>query len=165
MEFVAAHGVKHVFMLTGGGCMHLTDSLGRNPRLEYVCCLHEQACAFAAEAYAEYTNGLGVALVTTGPGGTNAVTGVAAAWIESASCLFISGQAKRADLIGSSGVRSMGQQEVDIVSVVKPITKYAKTVLDPLTDPLRAGKGGIPGDPRPPRAGVDRYSAGRAGQR
>ena len=131
MEFVAAQGVRHIFMLTGGGCMHLTDSLGRNPDIDFVCCLHEQACAFAAEAYAEYTNQLGVALVTTGPGGTNAVTGVADAWLESASCLFISGQAKRADLIGSSGVRSMGPQEVDIVSIVRPIVKYAKTILDP----------------------------------
>jgi acetolactate synthase I/II/III large subunit len=133
IEFVAKAGGRHIFMLTGGGCMHLTDSVGRNPDLEYICCLHEQACAFAAEAYAEYTANLGVALVTSGPGGTNAVTGVAAAWLESASCLFLSGQAKRADLIGSTGVRSMGQQEVDIVSVVKPITKYAKTVLDPST--------------------------------
>lgn len=132
-EFVANAGVQHIFMLTGGGCMHLTDSVGRNPRIEYVCCLHEQACAFAAEAYAEYTNGLGVALVTTGPGGTNTMTGLAAAWLESASCLFISGQAKRADLIGSSGVRSMGQQEVDIVSIVRPITKYAKTIQEPET--------------------------------
>ena len=133
IDVVAKAGVRHIFMLTGGGCMHLTDSVGRNPDIEYVCCLHEQACAFAAEAYAEYTNGLGVALVTTGPGGTNTVTGVAAAWLESASCLFISGQAKRADLIGSSGVRSMGQQEVDIVSIVRPITKYAKTILEPET--------------------------------
>jgi len=133
IEFVAKTGARHVFMLTGGGCMHLTDSLGRNPNLEYVCCLHEQACAFAAEHYAEYSANLGVALVTTGPGGTNTVTGVAAAWLESASCLFLSGQAKRADLIGATGVRSMGQQEVDIVSVVKPITKHAKTILDPST--------------------------------
>ena len=131
IEFVAGTGVKHIFMLAGGGSMHLVDSLGRHPGLEYVCCLHEQACAFAAEHYAEYTGGLGVALVTTGPGGTNAVTGVAAAWLESASCLFLSGQAKRADLIGSTGVRSMGQQEIDIVAVVKPITKFAVTVLDP----------------------------------
>ena len=132
-KFVAGTGVKHVFLLTGGGCMHLTDSFGHQPNFEYVCCLHEQACAFAAEAYAEYTNNLGVALVTSGPGGTNTITGVAAAWIESASCLFLSGQAKRADLIGSSGVRSMGQQEVDIVSVVRPITKYATRILDPQT--------------------------------
>lgn len=133
IEFVARTGVRQIFMLTGGGCMHLVDSVGKHPELDYVCCLHEQACAFAAEHYAEYSNHLGVALVTTGPGGTNAITGVAAAWIESASCLFLSGQAKRADLIGDTGVRSMGQQEVDIVSVVKPITKYAVTVLDPST--------------------------------
>src|ERR1700719_3564736 len=116
-------------MLTGGACMHLVDSVGRNPELEYVCCLHEQACSFAAEHYAEFTNGLGGALVTARPGGTNTVTGGAAAGLESASCLFLSGQAKRADLIGDTGVRSMGQQEVDIVSVVRPITKYAVTVL------------------------------------
>ena len=126
--------------------------------------LHEQACAFAAEAYAEVTNGLGVMLVTTGPGGTNAITGVAAAWLESASVLFISGQAKRADLIGATGVRSMGQQEVDIVSVVTPITKYAVTVLDPAIDPLPPREGRLARDARTPRAGLDRYPARRAGR-
>jgi len=131
MEFVAGTGVKHIFMLTGGGCMHLVDSVGRTPALEYICPLHEQACAFAAEAYAEMTNGLGVVLVTTGPGGTNTITGLAAAWLESASVLVISGQAKRADLIAGTGVRSMGQQEVAIIPVVSPITKYAVTVLEP----------------------------------
>jgi acetolactate synthase-1/2/3 large subunit len=130
-DFVADLGVKHVFLLPGGGAMHLVDSVGRNPRLEYVCCLHEQACAFAAEAYADYSGQIGVALVTTGPGGTNAITGLAAAWLDSVSCLFISGQAKRADLIGNRGVRSMGPQELDIVSIVRPITKYAVTVMDP----------------------------------
>jgi acetolactate synthase-1/2/3 large subunit len=132
-EYLADLGVKHVFMLPGGACMHLVDSLGSNPRIEHIVCLHEQACAFAAEGYAEYKNDLGVALVTAGPGGTNAVTGVAAAWVESAPCLVLSGQAKRADLIGERGVRSMGQQELDIVSIVRPITKYAVTVLDPAT--------------------------------
>jgi acetolactate synthase I/II/III large subunit len=131
IEFVARTGAQHIFMLAGGGSMHLVDSVGCAPNLEFVCCLHEQTCALAAEAYAEYTNHLGVALVTTGPGGTNAVTGVAAAWIEGASCLFLSGQAKRADLIGRRGVRSLGPQEVDIVSIVRPITKYARTILDP----------------------------------
>jgi acetolactate synthase-1/2/3 large subunit len=131
IEFVAAAGVKHIFMLAGGGCIHLADSVGRNQDIEYVCCLHEQGCGFAAEAYAEYTNHLGVCLVTTGPGGTNAITPLAAAWVEGASCLFISGQAKRADLIGERGVRTMGPQEIDIVSVVRPIAKYAKTILDP----------------------------------
>lgn len=133
MQFIAAQGVKHVFMLSGGGAMHLDDSLGQCPDLAYVCCLHEQACAIAAEAYAKQTGNLGVALVTTGPGGTNAVTGVAGAWLDSTPMLVVSGQVKRADLKGHSGVRQMGVQEVDIVSIVKPITKAAVTITDPET--------------------------------
>lgn len=130
---VAAAGVKHVFMVPGGGAMHLNLALGRCPGLTVVSNLHEQACAIAAENYGKATNDLGVALVTAGPGGTNAVTGVAGAWLDSTPCLFISGQAKRADLAGSLGVRNFGVQEVDIVSIVGPITKYAVTVLDPGT--------------------------------
>src|SRR5512135_1794035 len=125
---VAEMGVKHVFMLPGGGAMHLNDSLGQNPHIEFVCNLHEQAAAIAAEAYARVTNNLGVALVTTGPGGTNALTGVLGAWLDSTPCLFISGQVKRADLKQELGVRQLGVQEADIVSLVKPITKYAATV-------------------------------------
>lgn len=128
---VASLGVRHVFMLPGGGCMHLVDSLGRSPDIEYVVNLHEQACAVAADAYGQYTNHLGVALVTTGPGGTNAVTGVAAAWLDSTPCLFISGQVKRDDLKGDSGLRQFGFQELDIVEMVRGITKYAVTVMDP----------------------------------
>lgn len=131
ISFVAKQGIQHVFILPGGASMHLVDSVGKNTDIEYVACLHEQTCGFAAEAYAEFTNNLGVAMVTAGPGGTNAITGVAAAWIESASCLFISGQAKRADMISTRGVRSMGHQELEIVSVVKPITKYAVTIVEP----------------------------------
>lgn len=132
-QFLADTGVRHVFMLPGGGVMHLNDSLGRCAGIRYVGCLHEQACAVAAEAYARVADDLGVALVTTGPGGTNAITGVAAAWQDSTPCLFISGQVKRSDLAGDSGVRQMGVQEIDIVSLVKPITKYAVTVMDPAT--------------------------------
>lgn len=131
-NFVSDLGVKHVFLLPGGGCMHLVDSLGRATGLEYVCNLHEQAASIAAEAYGQFTNNFGVALVTTGPGGTNAITGVTGAWIDSTPCLIISGQVKRADLCTTRGVRQMGAQEVDIVSIVKPITKYAVTVNDPL---------------------------------
>jgi acetolactate synthase-1/2/3 large subunit len=118
-------------MLTGGGCMHLVDSFGRQEGIDYVCCLHEQAVSFATQAYAEYTSALSVALVTTGPGGTNAVTGLAAAWLDSSACLFLSGQVKRADLLTGRGVRSMGPQEVDIIAVVSPLTKYAKTLIEP----------------------------------
>ncbi len=131
-RFITEHtGVQHVFMLPGGGCMHLVDSLGRQSGLEFVCNLHEQACAIAAEAYAQYNNELGVALVTAGPGSTNAITGVAGAWIDSTPLLVLSGQAKREDRMVGLGVRQMGIQEVDIASIVTPITKYAKCVMNP----------------------------------
>ncbi|MDA8078183.1 MAG: thiamine pyrophosphate-binding protein [Nitrospiraceae bacterium] len=130
-DFVAGQGVKHVFMLPGGGAMHLVDSLGRNRKLTYICNLHEQACAVAADACSQYTNNLGVALVTTGPGGTNTITGVAASWLDSIPVLFISGQVKRTDMIGGRGVRQMGFQEIDIVSLVRSVTKYAVTVTNP----------------------------------
>jgi acetolactate synthase-1/2/3 large subunit len=133
MAFVANQGVKHVFFLPGGGAMHLNDSMGRCPDLEHVSMLHEQAAAVAAEAYARVTNNLGVAMVTSGPGGTNAVTGVAAAWLDSTPCLFLSGQVKRPDLQHSPQLRQLGVQEIDIVSIVKPITKYAVTILDPFS--------------------------------
>lgn len=130
-QFLAHRNLKHVFMLTGGGCMHLVDSFGRQQGMEYVCCLHEQAVSYATQAYAEYTSELSAALVTTGPGGTNAVSGLAAAWLDSTACLFLSGQVKRADLLIGRGVRSMGPQEVDIIAVVSPLTKYAKTLMEP----------------------------------
>ncbi len=129
-EYVEKLGVKDVFMLSGGGCMHLVNSLGKNKYINYRCCLFEQAVSLAADAYAQYTNNIGVGLVTTGPGGTNAITGVAAAWTDSIPLLMISGQVKTADLSRGT-VRTKGFQELDIVSIVKPITKYAVTVEDP----------------------------------
>jgi acetolactate synthase-1/2/3 large subunit len=131
ISYVASLGVRHVFMLPGGGCMHLVDSLGRSPDIGYVVNLHEQACAVAADAYGQYTNHLGVALVTTGPGGTNALTGVAAAWLDSTPTLFLSGQVKRDDLKAGTGVRQLGFQELDIVEMVRGITKYAVLVKEP----------------------------------
>ena len=130
-RYLAGIGVKHVFMVTGGGAMHLDDSLGQCKQIEYICTLHEQAAAMAAESYAKVTNDLGVCLVTAGPGGTNAITGVAGAWLDSTPMLVLSGQAKRADLKGDTGVRQMGVQEVDIVSMVASTTKYAVTVMEP----------------------------------
>ena len=130
-KFVAALGVQKVFLLPGGGCMHLVDSLGYNKNLEPVCCLHEQAAVIGADAYSQYTNNIGVALVTTGPGSTNAITGVAGSWIDSVPLLVLSGQVKRKDLMTGKGVRQMGIQEADIVSMVKSITKYAVTVMEP----------------------------------
>lgn len=129
-HFIAELGVRHVFTLVGGGAMHLNDSLGKCKKLSYICNLHEQACAISAEAYARIAN-LGVALVTSGPGGTNTLTGVVGAWQDSIACLFISGQVKRSDLMKDKGVRQMGVQEVDIVTLVRSVTKYAVTVMNP----------------------------------
>ncbi len=130
-SYLEGISVKHVFMLAGGGAMHLVDSLGRS-NIKYICNLHEQAATIAAAAYAQYNNDIGVALVTTGPGGTNALTGVAAAWLDSVPLLVISGQVKRADM-KVPGLRQRGFQELNIVDIVKPITKYAVTVTDPDT--------------------------------
>ena len=129
-QFIKDKGIEHVFMLPGGGAMHLVDSLG-NSGIDYVCCLHEQAAAIAPEAYGQHTNNIGVVLTTSGPGATNAITGVTAGWIDSTPMFLISGQAKRADLIGDTGVRQIGSQEVQIIDIVKPITKYAVQVMDP----------------------------------
>lgn len=124
-------GVGHMFMLPGGGAMHLNDSLGRSKRIQYITCLHEQACAIAAEAYARVNNKIGLLMVTTGPGGTNALTGVAGAYLESTPMLVISGQVKRLDMINGQGIRQQGMQELDIISMVKPITKYAVLAEEP----------------------------------
>ena len=132
-EAIADAGVKHVFFLPGGGAMHLVDSLGSCSRLQPIVMLHEQAATIAAEAYSRVTGNLGAALVTTGPGGTNALTGVAGAWIESTPMVVISGQVKRADLMGDKDLRQLGVQEVDIVSMARPVTKSARLVTDPLT--------------------------------
>ncbi len=136
IQFVADLGVKHVFLVTGGGAMHLNESLSRCSCIQPVCNSHEQASAICAENYGKATNRLGVALVTTGPGGTNTITGVAGAWLDSTPTLFISGQVKRPDRMFDAegkplGMRQLGVQEVDIVSIVKPLTKYAVTVVDP----------------------------------
>jgi acetolactate synthase-1/2/3 large subunit len=138
IQFIADQGVKHVFLVTGGGAMHLNESLSRCTQIEPVCNSHEQASAIGAENYGKATNNLGVALVTSGPGGTNTITGVAGAWIDSTPCLFISGQVKRPDRMFDAegnprGMRQLGVQEVDIVSIVRSITKYAVTILDPLS--------------------------------
>jgi acetolactate synthase-1/2/3 large subunit len=136
VQFVAEQGVKHVFLVVGGGAMHLNSSLANEKRLVPVCNLHEQASAIAAENYSKATNNLGVCMVTTGPGSTNAVTGVAGAWLDSTPTLYISGQVKRPDRAFDKenkplGMRQVGVQEVDIVSIVRPVTKYAITVLEP----------------------------------
>ncbi|WP_051638649.1 thiamine pyrophosphate-binding protein [Butyrivibrio sp. NC2002] len=129
MKFLEKNDVKHIFMLSGGGIMYLVDALGRS-NIDYVCCHHEQAAAIAAQGYGMYNDGLGVCLVTTGPGGTNALTAAGAAFVDSTPMIFISGQVKRADFASLRGVRQFGAQENDIISMAKPVTKYAVTVME-----------------------------------
>ena len=134
-KFIAEHEdtAKTVFMVSGGGNMHLIDSLGKNENLEYVCNHHEQACAIAAEGYARVSNKIGIAYVTTGPGGTNAITGVYGAWVDSIPTMIISGQVKFQTTIASQpelNLRQLGDQEVNIIDIVRPITKYAVMITD-----------------------------------
>jgi len=129
---LADKGVTHTFLVTGGGAMHLNDALGRETRIKYVCNLHEQACAMSAEGYARVSGKPGVICVTTGPGGTNALTGVMGAWLDSVPMIIISGQIKRATMITACPelkLRQLGDQEYNIIDAVRPMTKFAKTVM------------------------------------
>lgn len=132
---VIEHGVKHVFMVTGGGAMHLNHSFGTRKELECIFNHHEQACAIGAEAYYRLTNQLPVVNVTSGPGGTNAITGVYGAFVDSVAMLIISGQVKWETTVRSTGLplRQYGDQELDIEELVRPVTKYCQMVTDPQT--------------------------------
>jgi acetolactate synthase-1/2/3 large subunit len=131
MSRLADAGAAHVFLLPGGGAMYLNDALVCEKRLTPVPCHHEQACGIASEAWGRVRETFGVCMVTTGPGATNVITPVAGAWIESIPMLVISGQVKRPDRLAGRPLRQGGVQEVDIVPMVKTITKYAVTVDDP----------------------------------
>ena len=131
---LADRGVKHCFLVTGGGAMHLNDALRLEKRIKPVCCHHEQACAIAAEGYYRASGRLPVVSVTTGPGGTNAITGVIGAWLDSIPMVVISGQVKFSTTIASCPdipLRQLGDQEINIVDIVRPVTKYAKMVTEP----------------------------------
>lgn len=117
-------GAEHVFLITGGMIMHLTDSLLRNKKLKYICCHHEQAATMAAEAYGRYTGKLGVAYVTAGPGALNTITGVVGAYVDSAPCIIVAGQSKAA-LAKVKGVRQFPLQGFDNLPIFKHFTKYA----------------------------------------
>ncbi len=133
MHFLADRGIGHLFLVTGGGAMFLNDALNREPRIRYVCNLHEQACAMAAEGYARISGFPGVLCVTSGPGGTNALTGVAGAWLDSIPMIVLSGQVKRTTTAGACPelhLRQLGDQELNIIDVVRPITKYAEQIRD-----------------------------------
>lgn len=126
-------GIRHVFMVTGGGAMHLNDALGNHSGLTPVFCHHEQACAMAAEAYYRLTGRLAAVNVTTGPGAINAINGVFGAYVDSMAMVVVSGQVKRETLARSTGLplRQLGDQEADIISMVRGITKYSALVDEP----------------------------------
>jgi acetolactate synthase-1/2/3 large subunit len=133
---LADWGVRQIFLVTGGGAMHLNDSIGKEPRIQYVCNHHEQASAMAAEACARISGQPGVVNVTTGPGGINALNGVFGAWTDSVPMLIVSGQVKRETCMraqGITGLRQLGDQEADIIAMVEKITKYAVLIDDPLS--------------------------------
>lgn len=132
---VEKHNIRHCFLVTGGGAMHLNDSVGHTKGLKYICNHHEQASAIAGEGYYRACGRLAVTSVTTGPGGTNAITGVLGQYLDSIPGLYISGQIKTSTYKHTYpylNLRQLGDQEADIVSIVTPITKYAKTVYNPL---------------------------------
>lgn len=132
-EYIYQQGVRHVFMVSGGGMMFLSDGIAAHPNLKAVSTHHEQAAAMAAVSYAKYNENLGVCYVTTGCGGTNAVTGLLNGWQDNIPCLFISGQSKRTETVRNSGLklRQFGVQEADIIAVVQSLTKYAVMVNEP----------------------------------
>ena len=138
-DFLVAHGVTDVFSVVGGGAMHLNDAIGHNPGLKVTYNHHEQACAIAAEAYARLENRIAAVCVTSGPGGTNAITGVVGGWLDSIPMFIVSGQvrydttARYALPYTEEPLRAMGDQEYDITKAVSAMTKYAVMIEDPLT--------------------------------
>lgn len=132
-DFLANNEIKHVFTVTGGGAMHLNDALGHHSKLKCIYNHHEQACAIAAEAYSRYSGKIAAVCVTSGPGGTNAITGVLGGWLDSIPMFILSGQVKRETTVWSTDLplRQLGDQEYNIVASVKPMTKYAVMVTEP----------------------------------
>ncbi len=133
VEYLVDHGVNEIFLVSGGGIMHLVDSVGRNPRMRYVCNYHEQACAIAAEACARVKNRVAACLVTTGPGATNALSGIAGAWFDSIPVLVLSGQVRTPLIADYNRLRQLGPQEVNVLPMARPVTKYCVSVRDPRT--------------------------------
>ena len=133
-QFLVNNGIKDCFMVTGGGAMHLDDAIGHQEGMHCIFNHHEQACAIAAEGYTRMTGKLAAVCVTSGPGGTNAITGVMGGWLDSIPMFIVSGQVKRETTTWSCseiGLRQLGDQEFDIVNSVSNMTKYAVMITNP----------------------------------
>ncbi len=135
MRTLVRNGVTDTFLVTGGGAMHLNDAVGRCEGMRWLPNHHEQACAMAAQGYARLLSRPALVQVTTGPGGTNALTGVFGAFVDSLPMIVVSGQVKRETMMSSYPLplRQLGDQEVDIIAMARPVTKYAACVTDPAT--------------------------------
>ncbi|HET6884332.1 MAG TPA: thiamine pyrophosphate-binding protein [Pirellulales bacterium] len=126
--FLAKQGVRHVFAISGGASLHLIHSIAETDGVSFVCPMHEQAAAMAADGYARVTGNLGAAIATSGPGATNLLTGVACAYYDSVPTIFITGQVSTFRAKGDTGVRQIGFQETDTIDIFRPVTKYAVQV-------------------------------------
>ncbi len=133
VDSLVQHGVRDIFLVSGGGIMHLLDSVGRHPSLTYICNFHEQASAIAAEGYARVKNSIAVCLVTTGPGATNALSGVVGAWFDSIPVVVLSGQVRTPLIADYAKFRQFGPQEVNVLPMVRPVTKYATSIREAAT--------------------------------
>jgi acetolactate synthase-1/2/3 large subunit len=131
VQFFVDRGVTDAFLVSGGGIMHLLDSVGRNPGMRYYCNYHEQACAIAAEGYGRATTRPGLCLGTTGPGAINAISGIMGAWVDSVPMVLLAGQVRTDIIADYEHVRQVGPQEGNSVGMAKPVTKYAVTIKDP----------------------------------
>lgn len=151
VRYLVEQKVNKVFLITGGACAHIVDSLGKNKKISYVCMQHEQAAAMAADAYARVTKNIGVAVATSGPGATNLITGVCCSYFDSIPTLMITGQVNLWETKGERNIRQLGFQETDIIDIVRPITKFAALVKEPakikyyLDKAIYIAKSGRPG--------------------
>lgn len=150
-EFLAVQGIKHVFAITGGASIHMIHSIAEHKDIKYICPHHEQAGAMAADAYSRINGNIGCAIATSGPGATNLLTGIAGAWFDSIPVLYLTGQVARFRFKGKTGIRQMGFQETDIISMAKSITKYAvlitkaEDLIPELEKAIKIAKSGRPG--------------------
>jgi acetolactate synthase-1/2/3 large subunit len=148
-KFLAQH-LRHVFVVSGGASLHLIHSIAECEGIDYICPHHEQSAGFAADAYARI-HGLGCAMATSGPGATNLITPIATSFYDSVPVLYITGQVTTGRMTGSSGVRQTGFQETPIVEMVRPVTKFAETLMQPerinemLATALDRARSGRPG--------------------
>jgi acetolactate synthase-1/2/3 large subunit len=131
VSFFVSHHIKYIFGYQGGMITHLVDSISRNEDIRFIQCYHEQSAAIAAEGYARISEKFGVAISTSGPGATNMITGIANAYFDSVPVVYITGQVNTYEYKYQKYIRQLGFQEMDIVSIVRPITKYAVIVDNP----------------------------------